>query len=150
MIANMNVPRFLIKGFRPPREAVVSSLGPLERRVLEQTWRLEQVNVRAVVAALDHEFAYTTVMTTLDRLYKKGYLDRKRLGRAYIYSPCMSHEELQLGVLGDFIAGLLDDATRTVEPLLASIVDTVSDKDRNLLDELERLVKQKKASLDSD
>ena len=54
---------------------------------------------------------------------------------------------MQIGILGDVIAGLLDGATRSVEPVLASIVDSVGDTDRKLLDELERLVKEKKASI---
>lgn len=143
----MKSPRFRIRGFRAPREAVLSSLGPLERRVLETAWKLKKANVRDVVDALDNELAYTTIMTTLDRLYKKGYLDREMSGRAFIYSPRVTQEEMQIGVLGDVITGLLDSATRSVRPVLASIVDSVGDKDRKLLDELERLVKEKKAAI---
>jgi len=145
----MRTPRFRIRGFRAPREAVLSSLGPLERRVLETSWKLNKANVRDVVDALGDEFAYTTIMTTLDRLYKKGYLDREMQGRAFVYSPRVTQEEMQIGILGDVITGLLDTATRSVEPVLASIVDSVGDKDRKLLDELERLVKEKKAALGS-
>jgi len=126
---------------------VLSSLGPLERKVLDVAWRLEKANVRDVIDALDDDFAYTTIMTTLDRLYKKGYLDRELDGRAFIYSPRVTHEQMQIGILGDVITGLLDSATRSVEPVLASIVDSVGDKDRKLLDELERLVKEKKAAI---
>lgn len=145
--AVMNSPDFKVRGFRPPREAVLSTLGPLERKVLDAAWRLEKANVRMVADALDDEFAYTTVMTTLDRLYKKGYLDREMSGRAFFYSPRVTHEEMQIGILGDVITGLLDTATKSVSPVLASIVDSVGDKDRTLLDELERLVKEKKASI---
>jgi len=119
----------------------------LERKVLDAAWRLEKANVRDVIDALDDEFAYTTIMTTLDRLYKKGYLDRELEGRAFIYSPRVTHEQMQIGILGDVITGLLDSATRSVQPVLASIVDSVGDKDRKLLDELERLVKEKKAAM---
>jgi predicted transcriptional regulator len=145
----MNSPKFTIRGFKPPREAVISSLGSLEQKVLEAAWQLREANVRDVVECLDDAFAYTTVMTTLDRLYKKGYLDRKKDGRAFVYSPRMTREELQDGIAGDVIAGLIDGATKRVEPVLASIVDAVSEKDRKLLDELERLVKEKKAALES-
>jgi predicted transcriptional regulator len=143
----MKTPRFKIRGFREPREAVLSTLGPLERKVLDAAWRLERASVRDVVDKLKGEFAYTTIMTTLDRLFKKGYLDRKMHGRAFVYSPRITHEEMQLGILGDVITGLLDSATRSAKPVLASIVDSVGDKDRKLLDELERLVREKKASV---
>lgn len=143
----MQLPRFTIRGFKPPREAVLTSLGTLERRALEEVWRRDEVVVRDVVDALDQQFAYTTVMTTLDRLYKKGYLERRKVGRAYAYSARLSHEDLQVGVAGDLIAGLIDRTAGTAGPVLACIVDTVSEADRELLDELERLVNQKKAEL---
>ena len=146
----MPFPRFKIRGFREPREALIASLGTLERKTLEEVWRRKETNVRGVVAALDGNFAYTTIMTTLDRLYKKGYLDRRKEQRAFLYTPRMSPEELRVGLAGDVIVGLIDGATKSVEPVLACIVDAVSDRDRELLDELERLVKEKKASLDKE
>ena len=146
----MPFPKFTIRGFKAPREAVMASLGTLERKTLEEVWRQKETNVRNVVAALGGNFAYTTVMTTLDRLYKKGYLERRKDKRAFLYKPRMSPEELRVGLAGDVIVGLIDGATKNVEPVLACIVDAVSDRDRELLDELERLVKEKKASLDKD
>ena len=144
----MPFPKFTIRGFKSPREAVMASLGTLERKTLEEVWRQKESNVRDVVAALGGNLAYTTIMTTLDRLYKKGYLDRRKDKRAFVYTPRMSPEELRIGLAGDVIVGLIDGATKHVEPVLACIVDAVSDRDRELLDELERLVKEKKASFD--
>jgi len=126
---------------------MVSSLGALEQKVLESAWKLKRVNVHDVADSLDEVLAYTTVMTTLDRLFKKGYLDREKEGRAFIYVPRMSPEELQAEIAGDVISGLIDGATRHISPLLASIVDAVSERDRSFLDDLERLVKEKKAEL---
>jgi predicted transcriptional regulator len=145
----MKSPKFKVRGFKAPRSAVLSSLGPLERKVLDASWKLKRANVRDVVDLLKEPFAYTTIMTTLDRLYKKGYLDRELRGRAFLYSPRLTQEQMQIGILGDVITGLLDGATKSVEPVLASIVDSVGDKDRKLLDELERLVKEKRSSLTS-
>ena len=143
----MPLTKFKIKGFRSPREAVIASLGTLERSTLEEVWRQKEVNVRDVVRAFGDRFAYTTVMTTLDRLYKKGYLERKKVERAYVYSAVMSDEQLQTGIVNDVLTGLIEGATRNVEPVLACIIDAVSDKDRELLDDLERLIKAKKAEL---
>ncbi|HRI03307.1 MAG TPA: BlaI/MecI/CopY family transcriptional regulator [Pyrinomonadaceae bacterium] len=143
----MPLSKFKIKGFRSPREAVIASLGTLERSTLEEVWRQKEVNVRDVVRAFNDRFAYTTVMTTLDRLYKKGYLERKKVERAYVYSAVMSDEQLQTGIVNDVLMGMIEGATRNVEPVLACIVDAVSDKDRELLDDLERLIKAKKAAL---
>ena len=146
----MPFPKFTIRGFRSPREAVVASLGSLERKTIDVVWKLQTVNVRDVVDELGGSLAYTTVMTTLDRLYKKGYLDRTKSGRAFVYNAKMSQEQLHVGFAGDVIIGLIDGATKHVEPVLACIVDAVSDKDRELLDELERLIKEKKAFLDKE
>jgi predicted transcriptional regulator len=145
----MGTPRFKVRGFHEPRSAVLSSLGPLERKVLETAWKLKRANVRDVVEAFKDRLAYTTIMTTLDRLYKKGYLERELRGRAFMYSPRLTQEQMQIGILGDVITGLLDGATKSVEPVLASIVDSVGDKDRKLLDELERLVKEKRSAIKS-
>jgi predicted transcriptional regulator len=143
----MTRPDFTIRGFRPPREAAMSSLGSLEQKVLDAAWRQGRVNVRQVVESLGGTVAYTTVMTTLDRLFKKGLLAREKEGRAFIYSPRMSSDEIQAGIAGDVIYGLIDGATKRVSPVLASIVDAVSERDRSLLDDLERHVKEKKAEL---
>jgi predicted transcriptional regulator len=146
----MPLPKFMIRGFKSPREAVLTSLGTLERQALDEVWGRDEVFVRDVVEALGDVFAYTTVMTTLDRLYKKGYLERRKVGRAYAYSARLSRDDLQVGLAGDFIAGLIDRATGGAEPVLACIVDAVSDTDRELLDDLERLVNKKKAELGRD
>ncbi len=127
---------------------VIPPLGPLERKTLEEVWRLRNASVKQVLAALGGSIAYTTVMTTLDRLYKKGFLDRAKVDRAYVYSANMTRDELQLGFTETVISGLIDVATGRAEPVLACIVDAVSEKDRDLLDDLERLVKEKKAELD--
>jgi predicted transcriptional regulator len=144
----MPLPRFTIRGFKAPREAVLTSLGSLERQTLDEVWRKKEVCVHDVVDALGDRFAYTTVMTTLDRLYKKGYLIRRKVGRAYAYSAKWTRDDLQIGLAGDFIVGLIDRATAGAEPVLACIVDAVSDTDRQLLDDLERLVSAKKAELE--
>ena len=80
----MPFPKFTIRGYKAPREAVLASLGTLERKTLEEVWRQKQADVRGVLVALNGDFAYTTIMTTLDRLYKKGYLDRRKEKRAFV------------------------------------------------------------------
>ena len=86
-------------------------------------------------------------MTTLDRLYKKGLLARAKEGRAYLYSPRVTREEFERGVAEDVLGGLLDRTADGAEPLLACIVEAVSERDRALLDELQRLVEEKKRGL---
>jgi len=125
----------------------VAALGPLERRTLEEVWHRGEVTVRDVVAAFDDAVAYTTLMTTLDRLYKKRLLDRRKDGRAFLYTTAVSQQEFEHGIREDVIDGLLGHGAQAVQPVLACIVDTVSDHDRELLDELERLIREKKREL---
>jgi len=143
----MRIPSFTLRGFRRPREAVALALGKLEREVMDIAWRHGEIRVRDVFQAFEGRIAYTTLMTTLHRLYKKGVLDRRKQGRAFLYSPRVSPLEFEQGIAKDVIEGLIDRAVDRVEPLLACIVDTVSEQDRALLDTLDRLIREKKLEL---
>jgi predicted transcriptional regulator len=143
----MKPPRFLLRGFRRPSEVVSLALGKLERAVLNEAWNRNEVSVRDIYLTFEERIAYTTLMTTLDRLYKKKLLDRRKDGRAFYYSPAVSREEFEHGIREDVIDTLLGNGAEGIQPVLACIVETVSENDRELLDELERLVKEKKREL---
>ena len=143
----MKTAKFLLRGFRRPHEVASAALGRLERQVLEETWRRGEMSVRDVFTAFDEQVAYTTLMTTLDRLYKKRLLSRRKDGRAFFYSALVTREELEQGIREDLIDGLLGRGADGVEPVLACIVDAVSQRDRELLDELDRLIREKRREL---
>jgi predicted transcriptional regulator len=143
----MKLPHFTLKGFQRPREMMLSALGKLERAVMEEVWRCGETSVREVFLSFNESVAYTTLMTTLDRLYKKGLLKRRKTGRAFLYSPQVTREELEQGITVDVIETLIVGATE-VQPLLSCIVDAVSEHDRGLLDELEKLVHEKKREIE--
>jgi predicted transcriptional regulator len=147
ILARMKIPSFTLRGFRRPSEAVYPSLGKLEREVLEETWRRGETSVRDLFLAYEERLAYTTLMTTFDRLYKKGLLQRRKDGRAFLYTARVSREELKRGIAEDVLSVLLGRGTEGVEPVLACIVDAVSERDYELLDELDRLVKEKRREL---
>ena len=143
----MRPPRFLLRGFRRPSEVASLALGKLERAVLDETWKRREVSVRDIYLAFEERIAYTTLMTTLDRLFKKRLLERRKDGRAFFYSPAVSRDEFEHGIREDVIDGLLGAGAEGIRPVLACIVETVSENDRELLDELERLIKEKKREL---
>lgn len=145
----MKVPQFTLLGFRRPHELVCVALGKLEREVLGEVWRRGEASVREVHREFEDRVAYTTLMTTLDRLYKKGLLARRKSGRAFLYSPRLSPEELEQGIAEDVIDGLLGRSIESAEPILACFVEAVSERDRELLDELDRLVQDKRRKLTS-
>ena len=62
-------------------------LGPFEQQLLQKLWSHGSATVRELLADGKIHQAYTTVMTTVDRLYKKGLLDRVAEGRAFRYTP---------------------------------------------------------------
>jgi predicted transcriptional regulator len=144
----MKAPRFLLRGFRRPSEVASLALGKLERQVLDEAWARREVSVRDIYVLFEERIAYTTLMTTLDRLYKKRLLDRRKVSRAFLYAPALTREEFEHGIREDVIDGLLGHGAEGIEPVLACIVDTVSERDRELLDELDRLVKEKKRELE--
>jgi predicted transcriptional regulator len=140
--------RMLLWGFRPAED--LDALGHAERDVLSAVCRLGQARVHDVRAALGRAAAYTTVMTVLDRLYKKGLLERQREGRAYVYSAVASPEQVQSSVAMTLLDRVLGGAPEAVAPVLSNLVDAVGDRDRQLLDELDRLVREKRRRLDEE
>jgi predicted transcriptional regulator len=144
----MKTAQFFLRGFRRPREVALLALGKLERQVLEEIWQSPEVSVRDIFVAFNEQVAYTTLMTTLDRLYKKKLLSRRKEGRAFYYAALVSADELEQGIRADVIDGLLGRDADAVGPVLACIVDAVSQNDRELLDELDRLIQEKRQQLD--
>jgi predicted transcriptional regulator len=125
---------------------VEAALGSLERRVMDLVWDRGTLSVRAALPDLGTEVAYTTLMTTFDRLFKKGLLERRKQGRAYVYSAAATSNELQRSVARDLVTGLLEGGGEA-RPLLSSLVDAVGESDHMLLDELDRLIREKRRAL---
>lgn len=123
------------------------SLGHLETTVMEILWARGESNVHDVIQYLDRPLAYTTVMTTLDRLYKKGLLDRRKSDRAFLYLPGLSRQEWQRKLAGDFVAEFLSSPRASGELLISSLVDAVGRHDEALLDELEKKIRLKRKEL---
>ena len=130
--------------FDSPRPA---ALGILERQVMDVMWSGGGFSVRDAQARLPRRVAYTTVMTTLDRLYKKGFVVRARQGRAFLYSPARSREEAEAAAADGILRSLLSSGSEAARPFLSNLVDAVGAGNDALLDELERLVREKRRRL---
>jgi len=122
-------------------------LGHLELQLMEILWSRGECNVREVTAQLDRQLAYTTVMTTLDRLFKKGLLERRKSDRAFIYSARMSRLEWARGRAGNLIANFLAGPHPSRDLLVSSFLDAVGERDAMLLDELEKKIRTKRKEL---
>jgi predicted transcriptional regulator len=130
----------------PPFRETVRQLGPLEQRLLDALWARGSATVRELVDGGCADLAYTTVMTTLDRLFKKGVLTRSEEGRAFRYVARFSREELRREAAGHAFRQLLDASPASSLPL-SFLVEILGERDAQLLDDLRKLVERKRREL---
>ena len=83
---------------------------PLELECLKALWSLEEGNVKEVQqrVAQTRPLAYTTIMTVLDRLVRKGKLKRRKQGRAFVYSPEASRDAMRRAAIHELLEGFFD------------------------------------------
>ena len=83
---------------------------PLELLCLKALWELEEGNVTAVrrVVSQTRPLAYTTIMTVLDRLVRKGRLTRRKVGRAFVYTPQGTRDALRQTALRELVDFFFD------------------------------------------
>lgn len=122
-------------------------LGSLEFELMEILWSHGESCVRDVVPKLSRPLAYTTVMTTLDRLFKKRLLDRHKSDRAFVYSPLFSRQEWERRRAGNLVAGFLSGPRPSRELLISCLLDAVGEHDARLLDQLEKQIRSRRKEL---
>ncbi len=123
------------------------SLGRLEFALMEILWARGECNVREVVGELERPLAYTTVMTTLDRLYKKGLLERRMPERAFVYTARMTRAEWEIQRAENVVANFFAGPHPSRELLVSSFLEAVGGHDAALLDELEKKIRTKRREL---
>ena len=89
---------------------------PLELECLKALWILGEGNVRDVRQALtqNRNLAYTTVMTVLDRLARKGGVARRKVGRSFVYAPVLSRDVLRRLALKDLVDSFFDGSEQAL------------------------------------
>lgn len=129
--------------FEPePRSAPVSGLGRREREVLTVVWELGQASVQQVSERLNAGLAYTTVMTTLDRLFRKGLLRREKRQRAFVYAAAVTARDLEERRAADLVRRFFDESAMQPEVLVSCLIDAVHGYDAELLDRLEATIRE--------
>ena len=110
--------------------------------MMELLWRTPSQTVNEVEEQLrkKREIAHTTVLTTLDRMYRKGYLTREKQGKAFVYEPSYSREQFERTMAQEVLGALLGGLG---EPVLSTFVELVS-TDEGKLERLEELIKAKR------
>ena len=114
---------------------------PLELLCLRALWSLGEGNVKAVqqIVAESRPLAYTTIMTVLDRLVRKGMLARRKVGRSFSYAPQATRDAARRAAVRELLEGYFDGSEEAlivflqrratepmaVAPLTADRIDTV-------------------------
>jgi predicted transcriptional regulator len=138
----MKISKIALRGFRPTDRGIKQVLGKLEAEVMEILWRRSNQTVSEVEERLrrKREIAHTTVLTTLDRMYRKGYLTREKSGKAFVYAPRYTREEFERGLAQEVLGALLGGLG---EPVLSTFVELVGE-DEAKLERLEELIRRKR------
>ena len=143
----VHAPVRLTLRLRHQKDAAIGAvLGPLETRLLELLWVQPQPATVGHIQRAFPELAYTTIMTTLDRMYRKGLLVRAKDGRAFVYAARYTRAELLSELISGHVADLLGAADEG-SVLLSTLVRAVGRTDAALLDELDALVQAERLRL---
>lgn len=130
---------------RPEQEGLRTSLFDLEAEIMELVWqrRWDEFAVTDVHELLQTQrpIAYTTVMTTVSRLYDKELLARRKDGRRYIYRPAMTRAQ--------FIENMTREVLGSLPPVgqeaaVALLVERVAEADEGELTRLEALIRKRR------
>jgi predicted transcriptional regulator len=128
------------------KKASLEQLGELETELMERAWAHQEISVRGLHQEMGKRLAYTTLMTTLDRLYKKGLLHRRKEGKAYFYSPVLTEQQYQESLTQHFFGMVLNDRKNS-GAVLSRFVEAVGETDQRMLEELDEIVKAKRRDL---
>ena len=144
----MNPP---IRRARPEKTGIRAPLGDLEMAVMQHVWACPDDGCLAVDVQLTLErvrpLALTTILTTLDRLCKKGILRRERVGKAYRYWATVSEEMLQQRIVEGVLSNLIDQFPKAVAAYFAhrENLETPGIRDGEKLAELAQRVEAMKS-----
>ena len=124
------------------------SLGSLESEVLSIVCESGGGSVEDVRSKLSRNFAYTTIMTTLDRLYKKDLLERRKLGRRFLYGPKVFRQPQEINAATTVSSRHLP--VFTLSPFVSYLLDVVGTYDEDLLQELEKVIAMRRQQFDQE
>ena len=99
----------LVPSFKLNERGLARFFGTLEARVMDAVWTLGQATVQEVCDQLGGRPNYKTIMTVLNRLAKKGFLEHRRVSHAFVYRPKHSRDEFLQSASRDVVAGLVHD-----------------------------------------
>lgn len=111
--------------------------GELEGLILANLRRIQPATVAGVRSSLAQPVAYTTVMTVLDRLYKKGILSREKVGRSYQYSLVEQTSQT-------WLSRIVKRFGSRSSLLISHLIENCDDLSERDLEEIEEMVRKKR------
>lgn len=131
-----------IQRFDLDKRGLSRVLGELEARIMDAIWQLGTATGHEICGVLGPDTHYKTVLTVTNRLVGKGLLTREPGdGRAFRYRAVEDRDAFHSRIAGSVASELISDFGRSA---LARLVQAVDDVDPAYLDELERLVRERK------
>ena len=109
-----------------------------EYRLMDVLWKLGSATVAEVTTALKRKYAYTTVLTTLRTLERKGYLRHATDARTFVYSPVVAREDARRHILDHVTAAFFGGSPRA---LMLQLADA-KDWDEDLAERLRELLSE--------
>ncbi|HHG74884.1 MAG TPA: BlaI/MecI/CopY family transcriptional regulator [Persephonella sp.] len=134
---------FFKKGFKTLKfkKQKPSPFGDLEEKVMEFLWEKGSGSVREVRQYLgENKFAHTTVMTVMDRLYKKGILKREKEGKGYRYYPVISREQFEAEVAKKVVKDMLKSSPSTAVAAFEGLIEELPEEE---IDRIRKLFEEK-------
>ena len=133
-------------------KALEAFLGPLEANIMEAIWASKKtpITVRETHAALNKtkKIAYTTVMSTMDRLFDKSLLERKiekgRGGLYYVYWPKLEKRNFQKSAVREVLASLIGNFGEAVTSCLIEETNMGEGDRKALQEQLSKIKRNKK------
>ena len=133
----------LTSSFKPHKAGLGRVLGDIERLVMDILWSRVEVTGREVLEEIQKErpLAFTTILTVMDRLLKKGLIKRKKMGGVFVYAPSISRDEFVKQVSEEVLQGILDISASSAA---SSFVDILYKTSPDEMDRLSRLIEERK------
>lgn len=133
----------LTSTFKPHKAGLGRVLGDIEKAIMDVLWVRGEVTGREIFeeAGRERSLAFTTVLTVMDRLLKKGLIKRMKRGRLFVYTASMSRDDFVKQVSQEVLQGILDISASSAA---TSFVDILYKTSPEEIDRLSKLIEERK------
>lgn len=131
--------------FKPHKAGLGRVLGDLEKAVMDVLWEKGEATGREVFKEIGkgRSLAFTTILTVMDRLLKKGLIKRIKRGKLFVYTPSMSKDDFVRQVSREVLQGILDISASSAA---SSFVDILYKTSPEEIERLSKLIEERKKS----